>query len=99
MKINKWVKIAGISLLVIVMIAGAVRIIFDDKFDDFEKYIEAREKYEGNKEEFDQNIKKMSEFKDNYKRENPGTTDEEAEQALRDSINYAEALEKQKAKE
>lgn len=48
--------IAGLVLLVILL---SVRVIFDSKFDDFDRYIEKRENYKGGTEQFDEDFHRL----------------------------------------
>ena len=93
MKNRSWLKTIAIVIGVIVVTLGAVRIIFDEEFDDFSRYIELRENYEGDKKEFDRNFEKMEAFIENYKEQNPGASDKEAEQAFKDAAEFGEAEE------
>lgn len=77
-------KTKNIILVVISIIALLllVRVVFDEQFDDFDRYVEERENYEEGPEAYDQNLEKLGEWVDNYKQENPGASDEDASAAF-----------------
>lgn len=74
---KKFIIIWIITLIVLVL---GIRVIFDEKFDNFNKMIEARNNAE-DKEEFDRNFEQMWKWFDEYKENNPWATDEDAEAA------------------
>lgn len=57
-QLNKKGVIIGSVILAIIVLSLSIRVIFDEKFDNFSKMIQARENAE-NKEEFDRNFEKM----------------------------------------
>lgn len=74
-----WTIISISTLAVVVVILG-LRVAFDDKFDDFDRYVKARDNAE-DPEEFDRNFAAMAAWLEQYKRDNPGATDEDASAA------------------
>ena len=80
---NKRSIIVGVIILWLIILGLSLRIIFDEKFDNFNKMIQARENAE-NKEEFDRNFEKMWKWFDEYKTNNPWSTTEDAEAAWKD---------------
>lgn len=80
MQQRTWKRI-GIGALIVVSAGLAVRVIFDKKFDDFDRMVEARNNAE-DPEEFDRNFAEMAEWLEQYKRDNPGATDEDASAAF-----------------
>lgn len=74
--------IVGFSVLAVVVVLLGLRVAFDEKFDDFDRMMEARENYEGGEEEFDKNFAAMAAWLEQYKRDNPGATDEDASAAF-----------------
>jgi hypothetical protein len=78
---QRTLKIAGVSALAIVAVLLGLRVAFDEKFDDFDRMVEARNNAE-DPEEFDRNFAAMAEWLDNYKRDHPGATDEDASAAF-----------------
>ena len=52
-----------------------------DRHESFERYIEAREAAP-DKETFDRNFEAMAAWLEDYKRENPGATDADAQRAF-----------------
>ena len=77
--------IVGVSALAVVAVLLGLRVAFDDKFDDFERYVDARE-HADDPEEFDRNFAAMAAWLEQYKRENPGATDEDAAAAYEAGI-------------
>lgn len=80
MQQRTWKRI-GIGALIIVSAGLAVRVIFDKKFDDFDRMVEARNNAE-DPEEFDRNFAAMAAWLERYKRDNPGATDKDASAAF-----------------
>lgn len=80
MQQRTWKRI-GIGVLIAACAVLAVRVIFDEKFDDFDRMMEARENHPGGVEEFDRNFAAMAEWLKQYKRDNPGATDDDASAA------------------
>jgi len=72
-------------VLGIVAVLLLVRVVFDEKFDNFSKYVEERENYEGGPEEYDKNLKNLGDWMDNYEKEHPGSTKEDAENAWKEA--------------
>lgn len=71
-------------LLVVLGIIGVLlllRVVFDQKFDDFDRYVDERENYEGGTAEYDKNLEALGDWFDTYKKEHPGATDADAEAA------------------
>lgn len=69
-------------LIGIVVLLLALRVVFDDKFDDFDRYVQERENYEAGPEAYDKNLEALGEWIDTYKEENPGATDADASAAF-----------------
>lgn len=72
--------IVGVSALGIVAVLLGLRVAFDEKFDDFDRMVEARNNAE-DPEEFDRNFAAMAKWLEDYKRDHPGATDEDASAA------------------
>lgn len=72
-------------MLSVVALVLLVRVVFDEKFDNFDRYVEERESYEGGTAEFDENFEKMTEWFEQYKKEHPGATDSDAEAAWKEA--------------
>lgn len=79
---NKKTKNIIIVVVSIVALLLLLRVVFDDKFDDFDRYVEERENYEDGPEAYDENLGKLGDWIENYKDENPGATDEDAGRAF-----------------
>ncbi len=80
---NKTKNILLIVLGLAVILLGA-RILLDDKFDNFNRYIEERENYEGGTEAYDENLKALDKWVEEYKKNNPEASDEEVSKAFND---------------
>ena len=78
---NKTKKILLIVLIVITVLL-AIRVVFDQKFDDFSRYIEERANYKDGPEAYDKNLNALGEWITKYKQEHPGATDEDASVAF-----------------
>ena len=63
-------------MVAVVALLG-LRVIFDEKFDNFDDYATAREQAE-DKDKFDRDFEAMAEWLEQYKKDNPGATDAEA---------------------
>lgn len=76
-------KTKNIILIVVSIIALLllVRVVFDEKFDDFERYVEERENYEEGPEAYDKNLEALGTWFDEYKEQHPGASDEDAKRA------------------
>ena len=83
---KKWINIVGGTLIAIIVLLIGIRIVFHEKFENFDKYIEARDSYKGDKNEFDKNFEGMTKFIENYKKQNPGATDEEVGKAFSEAL-------------
>ena len=79
---NKITKNIIIVVLVIIAVVLSVRVVFDEKFDDFDRYVEERESYEDGPEAYDKNLDALGKWMEDYKKENPGATDEDASKAF-----------------
>ncbi len=79
MQQRTWKRI-GIGVLIAVCAVLAIRVAFDEKFDDFDRMVEARNNAE-DPEEFDRNFAAMAQWLEDYKRDHPGATDEDASAA------------------
>lgn len=73
--------IIGISILIVGILIGIAIPALVQKQQDFEKYVKARDQAE-DKEQFDKNFDNMVKWFDDYKRNNPGATDEDASKAF-----------------
>lgn len=80
---KKYKIIIAILLLVVVLLS--IRVIFDSKFDDFDRFIETRQNYEGGTEQFDENFQGLIEWIDDYKESHPDASEEEINQAFKDA--------------
>ncbi len=78
---SKYSKII-IAVLVILVILLSVRLIFDSKFDDFDKFIETRDNYEGGPEKFDEDFQELIQWEKDYRKEHPNATDKEVNEAF-----------------
>jgi len=75
-------KIIVSLVLVALGIAIGLGIAFaTQRMQDFDRMMDARDAAE-DKEKFDQDFKAMAEWFENYKRENPAATDEDAKKAF-----------------
>lgn len=79
---NKNMKKVGIVLLSIIFLILVVRVVFDQKFDDFDRYVDERENYADGPEAYDKNLEALGKWIEDYKKENPGATDEDASKAF-----------------
>lgn len=79
---NKKTKNIGLIILGVVCVILLLRVVFDDKFDDFDRYVEERENYEDGPEAYDKNLEALGKWIEDYKKENPGATDEDASRAF-----------------
>lgn len=73
----------GIVLVAVGVIIGVFAVMAQEKAQDFDQLMEAREGAP-DKEKFDADFKAMAEWFENYKRDNPGATDEDARKAFED---------------
>ena len=74
-----------IAVLVVVVMLLSIRIIFDSKFDDFDRFIQTRQNYEGGTEKFDEDFQNLMDWEKDYKKEHPDATDEEIDQAFKNA--------------
>lgn len=78
-------KLKKVILAVLILLAGIMIGLtipaLIQKQQDFEKYVRAREAAP-DKEEFDRNFDAMVKWFDDYKRDNPGATEEDAQKAF-----------------
>lgn len=83
-----------IVILVIIIAILTFRVVFDSKFDDFDKLVKWEEEYkianpDATKEEIDKafkdGFKGLEEWTTNYKKDNPDATDAEIEQAFKEA--------------
>jgi predicted PurR-regulated permease PerM len=81
LKNNNLLKIVVIVVSSIVLIILLINIVFYKKIQNFQSYVELRQNAE-NKQEFDKNFQKMTDWIKDYKDTHPGATDEEASQAF-----------------
>ncbi len=81
---NKKYKIT-IAVLLIILALLSVRVIFDTKFDDFDRFIQTRENYEGGVEKFDEDFKGLVEWEKKYKEEHPNATKKEIDKAFNEA--------------
>ena len=72
--------LAALILFAGIMIGITIPALIEKK-QDFDKYIRAREAAE-DKEQFDKNFDAMVKWFDDYKKDNPGATDEDAQKAF-----------------
>ncbi len=84
---NNKTKNIFIGIISVVAILLLLRVVFDQKFDDFDKYVEDRENYEGGTEEYDKNLKALGDWIENYQKEHPGSTEKDAEKAWEEAWN------------
>tara|TARA_B100001179_G_C18534266_1_gene378624 strand:+ start:563 stop:826 length:264 start_codon:yes stop_codon:yes gene_type:complete len=75
------IMVSSIALLLL------VRVVFDEQFDDFERYVEERENYKGGPEAYDRNLEALDDWLDNYQKENPGTSRDDAKEAWDNAWN------------
>lgn len=80
---KKYKIIIAILLLVVVLLS--IRVIFDSKFDDFDRFIKARQNYEGATEQFDENFQGLIDWIDDYKESHPDASEEEINQAFKEA--------------
>ncbi len=73
--------IAFIAVLIVGVLVGLAIPSIIQKSQDFDNYAKAREAAP-DKEEFDRNFDAMVEWFDDYRRDNPGATDEDAQEAF-----------------
>ncbi len=73
--------IAGIIILVVGILVGLTVPTVIKKSQDFDRYAKAREAAP-DKEEFDRNFDAMVQWFEDYKTNNPGATDEDAQEAF-----------------
>ena len=81
---SKYTKII-VVILVIVVILLTLRVVFDSKFDDFNRFVETRQNYEGGTEKFDQDFQGLIDWEKNYKIEHPNATDQEINKAFKEA--------------
>ncbi len=84
---KKWIKITAGAITALIILLVGVRIVFNDKFENFNKYIEARDTYKGDKKEFDKNFENMNTFIEDCKAKNPGATDREVQEAFNKALS------------
>lgn len=75
---TKNIILITVSIIALVLL---LRVVFDEQIDDFERYVQEREHYEGGPEEYDKNLEALGDWIENYKQEHPGSTDEDASRA------------------
>lgn len=81
---SKYSKII-IAVLVIAVIVLGIRVVFDSKFDDFNRFVQTRQNYQGGTEKFDQDFQGLIVWEKNYKLEHPNATNEEINKAFKDA--------------
>lgn len=83
---NKGPKIIIIVLVLIVAVL-VFRVVFDDKFDDFDNFIETRENYEGGPEKFDEDFQGLVDWEKKYREEHPDATKKDINKAFKEAWN------------
>jgi uncharacterized protein YxeA len=83
---NQKTKQVLIGVLLLIVGAGIGLLIAEtrERGENLEEYVEAREE-SPNPEKFDQDFENMVTWLENYKRENPGATDEDASRAFEEA--------------
>ena len=81
---SKYTKII-ISVLVIAVILLSLRVIFDTKIDDFNRFAQTRQTYEGGTEKFDNDFQGLIDWEKNYKIEHPEATKQEIDKAFKEA--------------
>ena len=71
-----------IAVLVVVLALLSVRVIFDSKFDDFSRFVNTRQNYEGGTEKFDEDFQGLIDWEKDYREAHPEATDEDVEKAF-----------------
>ena len=74
-----------IVVLVVMVALLSVRLIFDSKFDDFDRFVNTRQNYEGGTEKFDKDFQGLVDWEKDYKKAHPDATDQEINQAFKDA--------------
>lgn len=84
-RMNKTTKkiLIVVGLLAAGIAIGVGAVYAMERMQDFDRLMDAREAAP-DKEEFDRNFEAMAEWFEDYKRDNPGATDEDAERAYMD---------------
>lgn len=72
-----------IAVLVVIVILLSIRVIFDSKFDDFNRFINTRENYEGGTEKFDKDFQGLIDWEKDYRETHPNATDEDINKAFK----------------
>lgn len=74
-----------IAVLVVVVALLSIRVIFDSKFDDFDRFVHTRQNYEGGTEKFDKDFQGLVDWEKDYKKAHPDATKQEIDQAFNDA--------------
>ncbi len=72
-----------IGILVVLLSLLTIRVVFDEKFDNFNNFIETRENYEGGPEKFDEDFKGLVEWEKQFRKDNPNATDADVNKAFK----------------
>lgn len=79
---NKNYKNIALIVLGILVTILLVRVVFDEKFDNFDTYVQDRENYKDGPEAYDKNLEALGKWSDDYKAEHPGATDADVDAAF-----------------
>ncbi|NLY36831.1 MAG: hypothetical protein GX046_06305 [Tissierellia bacterium] len=79
---SKTSRIVIVTLLVLVVLLS-LRVVFDSKFDDFDKFVKTRENYEGGPEKFDEDFQGLIQWEKEYRATHPNATDKEVNEAFK----------------
>ncbi len=79
---NNRIKNVLFIVLAVVVVLLTIRVVFDKKFDDFNRFAKERESYKDGPEAYDKNLKALGEWMEKYKQEHPGATDQDASAAF-----------------
>ena len=74
-----------VAVLVVVVVLLSFRVIFDSKFDDFDKFVETRDNYEGGVEKFDKDFEGLVQWEKDYRIAHPDATKKDIDKAFKEA--------------
>lgn len=72
-----------IAVLVLIIILLSIRVIFDSKFDDFDRFVKTRQNYEGGTDKFDKDFQGLMDWEKEYRQAHPDASDEDVDKAFK----------------
>ncbi len=74
-----------IIVFVVIVALLSLRVIFDSKFDDFTRFIQTRDSYEGGTDKFDEDFQGLIDWEEQYKKDHPDATKADIDKAFKEA--------------